>query len=232
MAEVVMKKQIAVTVVVAFLGSPCGLWAEDVPSLEPGVTVRLTGGDDEAIPRVGEVVVDDHWMVAVRVPGQEEPAAVLRPGRPMVGDVVAVDDETISIRPDGQHLTFRVSRSTLARIEVPRGASRGKRFGNGAFLGAVGGALIGGVIGYRTYHSDLCYADWESGRMEPCSSRAAETLGAGFEGAAVGALVGGLAGLASFQERWQPLEPKAEKGVSLGLLPVHAGVGLSLRYGF
>jgi hypothetical protein len=225
------KTSVSAIVVASLLASPCGLWAEDVPSLEPGVTVRLTGGDDAAIPGVGEVVVNDEQMVAVRVPGQEERAAVLRPGRQMVGELREADDETILIRPDGRDQTYRVRRSALAQFEVRRGWRPGKRLGIGAAVGAVAGVVIGGVIGYQV-RAPLTTEDWETGRHHTDWYHGLGALEGGVVGALAGGLTGALVGLGSFHQYWVPLAPKAPKRLSLGLQPVPKGVGVSLRYGF
>jgi hypothetical protein len=132
--------------------------------------------------------------LAGRVPIGARVRLTLFDARREEGQFEAVDSVAILLRPVGAATVARRHElSGVRALEVYRpGGDRGARGAAGFFLGALGGAVVGGGVGYVVTKDGV------------------EDKGIGAVlGAPVGALIGGLlglgAGLESARERWEPV---------------------------
>jgi hypothetical protein len=210
-----------------------GALAEDAPPLKEGARVRIHAGKVREIPGVirmgsdswnllgpqpgietpGEVIGNNDAAVALRIPGQEEPWYLPRPGTTLTGRLVAMGDEAWTISVE-EHKKVKVPRRTIEAVDVSRGqTSRGI----GALAGLAAGAGLGAFIGAITYDCQHCFGGPSS------AGGAALLFGAGL--GTVGAVVGVLAGGG---ERWERL-PADRIRVSLS---PHRGRGLGVSVAF
>lgn len=158
-------------------------------------------------------------------PGTRVRVTVLGPragGVRLVGTVVALRADTLVARFDDGAPTA-VARGEMLRLEVSRGMRR--RTGQGAALGALGGALIGAVWGASS--DEDCRPS-----NEPCidvyGTGTTAFLGAAVVGGA-GALVGAVVGSQARREAWRRLDVGQ---VRLGVAPMGRGAALAVGIGF
>jgi hypothetical protein len=206
-----------------------------VAALSEGTRVRIHAGQVREIPGVvtvgaksvvtkGAVVVHDNRLIAVKIPDQEVPFCLPRPGATLTGRLVAMSDEAWTIVVDGHPAPFRLPRNVVGAIDVSRGrSSSAKRMlkgaGIGLLLGAAGGAAFGEATGSDcSPHSVDCW-------FSRSDTAALGAIGIGALGAVVGGIVGALPA-----EQWQRM-PTSGRHVSLGL---HHGRGVevSVAFGF
>ncbi len=128
------------------------------------------------------------------------------PSPVVVGQLIAVSDSAVVVRPQRYAGDITIPRSAVLRLEVSRGTSRG----TSALLGALLGSVIGGVVGYYSVGENPWWFD----------RRGAAVFG-GATGAAAGSLIGLVVG--SF-ERWRD----TAMPMSLSAAPTGRGL-LSVR---
>src|SRR5574341_123609 len=161
-----MKSGLALVLVGAFLAQTRGATAEEGTDVLPGTKVRLSAGRVVEIPGVvridgmnasasGRVVLNNTEMIAVQVPGQEAPVALLRPGVRLPARLTAIDDDAITISLEGQPYSFRVPRFELTQLEMSKeGKPAGLRILRGAGIGLAVGALGGAFLGLMSGDDD------------------------------------------------------------------------------
>ena len=135
-------------------------------------------------------------------------------GRPLTGNLLAVDDETLLVKVTGRAEPLRLRRSSVERLEV----SRGRRSHAGT------GALIGGVsLGIPFVALAAVVASAAPGGH--CESGCV-ILGGFVFGATIGAPIGALIGSAFGSERWERVP------VSVAVAPQPRGgrAALTLRF--
>ena len=130
---------------------------------------------------------------------------------PLVGTVTKLSSDAIELAVAGRDAPILLPRTSLSRLEVRTGHSRGKGAKRGLMIGALAGAVVGGV-GCRDS------GDWDSWMC-------AAILGG--MGGALGAGVGGVVGAG---DHWTPV---LIDRVELGIGPTPGvGLGLTMRLGF
>ncbi|MGQ0712845.1 MAG: hypothetical protein ACT4PJ_03830 [Gemmatimonadaceae bacterium] len=157
---------------------------------------------------------------AARLVGARVRVAFTAPGSPhgfhvVVGDLVAVTDSTLSIRPPGSTMHETISTSSVQGFEVRTGRDRGRGAGFGALIGLGSGLIIGYALG------DDCGPD-----EFICFDRDETMLGGGFVGAAIGGLIGLAVGRG---DRWAVRSVPGRVSV----VPLSGGgvrLGASLRF--
>lgn len=136
----------------------------------------------------------------VRVTSQETGA------RPLVGQVVALEQGGVVVADEAGRGPRRVSLAPSTMLEVSRGKK--SQAASGAMIGAAAGALPGLLMTFGDYNTDE-------------RSPAAVSL----VGAAAGAAIGSLIGLAFRSEGWQRAELPV---VTADIAPVARGASVSL----
>src|SRR5687767_2709258 len=128
-----------------------------------------------------------------------------------VGYVQSVDASTIVVTTNGLNenkataaqapYSWTLPLASVSRVEVSRGmGGRANRTVIGAFLGALGGGLMLGTIGYLATRCNDCE---ESG--------IGVLLGPMF-GVPIGAAFGAISGFATPRERWEPVSVRGTGG--------------------
>ena len=128
----------------------------------------------------------------------------------LVGRVVAVTADSLTLQTDPPVARITISRAALTSAERRLRSSRVKHTLAGAVLGLLAGGAIGGITGAATAKPCSIYSDGFCGRG----------LGAAFGtmgGGALGLIAGTTIGLAMPVERWSPL-----KNLGLTLIPTRA----------
>ena len=172
--------------------------AEGASPLKPRARVRIHAGQVREIPGVvklgasgetrgGEVVANTDRLVAVKVPGHDEPVCLPRPGATLTGRLVAVDAENWTIAVDGQRMAFAIPRYAIDAVDVGSGRQTAK----GMLRGAGVGALVGGALGLA--------AGAGCGNSFGCPGPGGGAVVLGIPGAAIGALIGATTGA----EHWE-----------------------------
>jgi hypothetical protein len=142
-------------------------------------------------------------------------------GKRLIGNVVAVDAESIQIQ-QGNALEPRVVRVptwTILKIEALRGRRRAAR--EGAIIGFVPMALLGGLFAFVMSDCDGCVEERHLGVIP---------AGAAISGA-VGGLLGAAIGSAGKTDRWVEI-PKARWSPRLSVAPAPRGVSLAFTLRF
>lgn len=192
--------------VIAVLCFPCtspALAGQDPPSVETGSRVRIELARDLVI------------APAESIP-PEKPADTRR-GKQVVGQIVEMDGDTLTIALHGRSIRLTVPRDAIARMDLSRGRrSAGERLFKGAGIGALVGGLGGALLGQTGDKDSFCRG-----------SCGALVGGIGF--GALGVLVGAAGGLASEGERWEQVPARA---VQVSVKPVARGRGLGLAVSF
>lgn len=201
--------------VIAALFSPCtspALADQDPPGVETGSRVRIELARDLVI-----------------APGEstphEKPADTQR-GKQVVGQIVKMDGDTLTITLEGRSTRLTVPRDAIARMDLSRGRrSAGERLFRGAGLGVLVGGLGGALVGLASGgddcppHSVDCIGFSTSDRM---------AIGGILLGT-LGSVVGAAVGLGSKGERWEQVPAR---GVQVTVKRVARGRGLSLAVSF
>jgi hypothetical protein len=130
--------------------------------------------------------------------------------RIVVGNLVAVGDSALSIRPLGTTAEERVATSRVQRFEVRAGRNRAAGGRLGALIGLGSGLMLGYALG-----DDCTSQDWI------CFDRDETTAGGAVLGAALGAGIGLLVGRG---DRWR----EAPVPGAVSLMPVRGGVRLAV----
>jgi hypothetical protein len=150
--------------------------------------------------------------------GEQEPAApgirvrLTAPGladKPIIGTLTALEENAVSLRPEGRLEAITVPRSAVMKWELSQGVHANTA--KGAAWGFLGGAAVGVGLAaseYEGIEAPLVYAAFM-----------------GAAGAGVGALLGAL----HKSERWQEVD---ERPLRINLVPVRDGVGLSVQWSF
>lgn len=120
--------------------------------------------------------------------GTSEPPSSARP-LVVIGQLVAFNDSTMSVRNEAASGDVTVARSRVQRFEVSKGSNRRAS----AVTGGLIGLGLGGIIGYAA--GDDC-----SDREFICFPREETAVGGALLGGALGSLVGLLVG---HGERWR-----------------------------
>lgn len=194
--------------VVAVLFSPCtspALAGQDPPSVAPGSRVRMELARDLVI-----------------APGEstphEKPADTQR-GKQVVGQIVEMNGDTLTITLEGRSTRLTVPRDAIARMNLSRGRrSAGARLLRGAGLGVLAGGLVGALVGLAS--------EGDGGSLFSDSDRMA--IG-GIVLGTLGSVVGAAVGLGSKGERWEQVPAR---GLQVTVKPVARGCGLSLAVSF
>ncbi len=133
------------------------------------------------------------------------------PSGRLVGTLVGLDDDALTVRPSKESGDVRLKRDSIAGLEVSRRrGNRGKAIG----LGILAGAALGAAVGAATTPDDSWFTKGE---------------GAGAV-AILGAPLGALLGLGfSHGEKWETTTPDR---LRVAILPVQGGAGVSLAFGF
>ena len=129
--------------------------------------------------------------VRITVPdtmGTSEPPASARPLL-VIGQLVAFNDSTMSVRNEAGSGDVTVARSRVQRLEVSTGSNRRAS----AVTGGLIGLGVGGILGYAS--GDDC-----SDRGFICFPQEETAVAGAFVGAALGSLIGLLVG---HEERWR-----------------------------
>jgi hypothetical protein len=207
----------------AFAAAAVSLWTTPTPAwcqsatAAPGDRVRLQAPDRVIIPDLvtlegGRVVThlpfegkDD--LVVVR--DGDRTLHVPRPGRRLTGRLVAITDETVTLR-EGKDRTISVPRQAVERLEV-------KRSGHpwvGGLVGVAAGFAIGYALGYNSEKdcSGMCMPE-------------AAGLGAGV----LLALPAGAVGALLTSGGWQPV-PMENVRVAIALRRGGATAGITMRF--
>jgi hypothetical protein len=136
---------------------------------------------------------------------------------PLVGDVVAVDELSITVQPNGREPRRRLSWTAVSNAQI----SLGKEHNPGG-AAAVGGVLLGIPMSLAggAVAQCLCFGD------ESCGARCHFSVSGAALGLVVGAGVGGLIGSAvgsvTKTERWEKAR-RPQPNLSLGLAPTRGG---------
>jgi hypothetical protein len=139
----------------------------------------------------------------------------------LIGNLRAIDEETLLLQVPGRNEPVRVRRSTIERIDVARKYSRAS---SGALVGAIAFGIPGAFLGvYVTVGASL---GCEGACPASATAVAAGVLAGFFSGAMVGAPIGALIGSASRGERWEPVS----LSVAVAPQPRGARVALTLRF--
>jgi hypothetical protein len=120
--------------------------------------------------------------------GTSEPPTSTRP-LVVIGQLVAFNDSTMSVRNEASSGDVTVARSRVQRVEVSTGSNRRAS----AVTGGLIGLGLGGVLGYAA--GDDC-----SDREFICFPQEETAVAGAFFGAALGSLIGLLVG---HSERWK-----------------------------
>jgi len=144
-------------------------------------------------------------------------------GRPLTGNLLAVDDETLLVKVTGRAEPLRLRRSSLERFEVSRGTHNGA--GKGALIGGVILGIAGAIAGAAL--SSFPIIDCEGSQCGKSHPGPEQGLGLGFlVGAMCGAPIGALVGNSFTIERWE------RTSLSVAVAPQRRGgrAALSLRF--
>ncbi len=141
--------------------------------------------------------------------------------KPIVGTLLAIDDETITIRRPGAD-DVAVPAQAVTRFEVRRPAS-GRR--KGAGIGGLTGLAAGAVLGFAA--GEDCGAPNAPSLV--CFDRGTTALAAGLTGGLIGAAIGAIV---APRERWHAVAPES---VRVGISPVlgrHRRIGMLVTVSF
>jgi hypothetical protein len=128
---------------------------------------------------------------------------------PLVGTLTALEQDALSLRPEGRLEPVRIPRTAVTKWEMSQGLQANT--GKGAAFGFLGGAAVG---------AGLAASEWDG--IE------APLIYAAFIGAA-GAGVGALLGALYRTEKWKEID---ERPLRIGIVPVRDGVGFSVQWSF
>ncbi len=200
-----MDARLVITALLSLLAAGGAAARAELPEAEPRTLNDPVGG---AAPRAAEVVVPKPGLrVRVRATGLG--------GRRVVGEILAVDEQTLSLgRPDRME-PIVIPRSAIREWEVSEGRETRARAGAtvGAVVAGLGGLLFGTLLGG--------FANFEcESSCHPAAPYAGGALGAAL-GAGAGAVVGRLVGSTMESESWQALPPR---GPAVGLAPGRRGM--------
>ncbi len=132
----------------------------------------------------------------------------------VVGELQAVDADSIHLRPAASEATLAIPRAFVTQVWVGEGTR--SNFWAGAGSGLLVGALLGGMVGSQ---------------MEWCmlwSCSPATGLGIGV-GASAGFLLGGIVGSATHSDRWRAVSPE---GLHLTVEPAADGLRVAASVSF
>ena len=126
-----------------------------------------------------------------------------------VGRVLALDDETLTVKVEGRPLHVR--RDAIIRLDASR---RTSRWGEGLMVGA---AIGFGLFALAAAPDEGGFVDIKPGEVAPI-------------GAAIGALTGAVVGAFIQTDHWHPVSPERLR-VSVGPVPGRGvGASVSLRF--
>ena len=188
-----------------------------------GARVRVLTSDVISVPGVGRIDTQElrldgkvsrgpDTLTVTRPSGDE--VTLPRARTLLIGEVVASDADTLTLRMDRRDVRVSVPRTALARLDVSRGRPAHGTL-KGAALGGAIGAIGGAVLGLSTTEERGIFTPADVGKM-----------GAALFGT-IGALVGVAVGRA---ERWETAAD-ASRRVTYGVRPL-GGRGLALTLGF
>ncbi len=185
----------------------------DAPRLQRGLVMRSISLSIALLATLGLTTLAGQTIA----PG--DTVRVLAPhdlGGPLVGTLVALDHDSLTVQD--RTGTLRLSRASVARLEVRRGSKSNLRSGAGF------GGLAGFVLGLLISRSDCERSPWPADSQASCMLFIAGGF-AGF-GGGVGAVVGALTRSA----RWFEISPDE---LSIGVGPVlKGGVRFQLSIAF
>ena len=154
--------------------------ADEFPGLAIGQTVRVT---KMPILQAGDATQNAQPLQGL-------------PGR-FKAEVVAMDEDSISISTVADGDPIVVPRSMIQKLEVSRGRSRSK----GAALGLGVGLAIGAIVGLASGDDEECPVNDPT--VVDCTKTGGNSAGTdALVGAAAGAIVGALIGV----PRWESIE--------------------------
>lgn len=134
------------------------------------------------------------------------------PSGHVVGTLVGIDDDALTLRASGQTGDVRLKRESIAKLEVSR--KRGNR-GKAMIVGFLVGAAAGAVLGASTISNNDAFITPEE---------AAAIL------AILGAPTGALLGLAcSHGEKWETTTPDR---LHVAITPTRGGLAVGVSFAF
>jgi hypothetical protein len=129
------------------------------------------------------------------------------------GELVALDADTLRIRRQSNEVAFAIPTASIAGLAY-RAGTKGNAW-RGAFIGLLGGALLGGVIGSTT--------EW-------CILSCSPATGLGVAiGAPAGLLLGSVIGTLIRSDRWQTV---SVSGHRISVIPRLDAIGLTVAATF
>lgn len=142
-------------------------------------------------------------------------------GATLTGRLVALDRDSLVLRPDGDPTgTITVPGEALA-IEVSAGRQR--RWARGMGVGLITGAVGGAIIGAATFEPCIGWCILTPNSREGWAALNATLMGLG------GVVAGGVVGALIETERWRPVTVGSDS-VRVGLRSTVRSIGVQLRF--
>jgi hypothetical protein len=153
-----------------------------------------------------------------------------RPRRTLVGEIVAIDEETLVLKLDGRDVRVTIPLSSIAKADKSVG-KHGRSRGQGALLGLGIGALAGATAGLLS-GDDICAPSGEYFSLNCLFTLTADQKAAllGVLGAGAGTVVGAIVG-AGRTDRWSSITIRETSKMKLSVRPL-GKTGAVLRLGF
>lgn len=200
----------------------------DVAGLIHAEQGRTVGMNPHADEKAGTVTVTGRDGGRVTFP---------EPRRTLVGEVVAIDDETLVLRLEGRWVRVTVPLSSIVRAE--RGVGRtGRRHGRGALIGLGIGSAAGALVGLGL--SEAPCPTPKPSPPDPANifggfgcitfGPGARAAVVGILGGVAGALAGGLVG-AGRTDKWSDIKIRETSKMKLSMKPLgRSAVSLRLTF--
>ena len=147
-----------------------------------------------------------------------------------IGTVLSYGNDTLTyVRVEAAD-TESVATAGISRLEVSTGTHH--RVLHGMAMGALGGLLVGGIVGAVTYRSPDCASNTNDG-WNFCglgdTGAGGAAAGGAVLGAGGGALIGAVVGLLTRSERWRTVSLDSHRLHAI-VAPAPGGVALGLRF--
>ncbi|HEX5409722.1 MAG TPA: hypothetical protein VFW89_08140 [Gemmatimonadaceae bacterium] len=146
-----------------------------------------------------------------------------------IGTVLAYGNDSLTYVRAGVPDTESVATAGISRLEVSTGQHH--RILHDMAMGAMGGLLVGGIVGAVTYQKPDCPSN-TSGAWDFCglfdSGAGGNAAAGGILGAGGGALVGVVVGLAIRSERWRAVALDSHRLHAI-VAPAPGGIAVGVR---
>jgi len=147
-----------------------------------------------------------------------------------IGTVLSYGNDTLRyVRAEAAD-TESVATAGISRLEVSTGTHH--RVLHGVAMGAVGGLVVGGIVGAVTYRKPTCASNtnnaWDFCGVGDTGGGGAAAAGAVL-GAAGGALIGAVVGLVTRSERWRAVSLDSHR-LHAVVAPAPGGIAMGLRF--